>query len=252
MDWPLAINRNSEALRRIVAALFVMLGAATAALASPARGAEGRRDAWFAPGSGPEDRRGAVTLPRHLCAAILLILRPAESALRRLIVIAARGLSLKPRASRPLPVGLPSFPADGTSKTPAFCLFDPLKTFSLDEYDNNALPRFSFGNSFDPEFQAPHISPADEPVNATLLFNRLRALRHALNDLPRQARRLARWQARRDMLLKSIAPFKPMRVTPFRPGLPPGWRKRRIHEVDDVLRECHGLARDALNGPDTG
>ena len=25
--------------------------------------------------------------------------------------------------------------------------------------------------------------------------------------------------------------------------------KRRIHEIDDVLRECHGLAHDRLNEP---
>ncbi len=223
MDWPLAIDRNREALRRIVAALFVMAGTAANA-----------------------------TLPRHVYAAILLILRPAESAVRRLIVIAARGLALKPRATRPVPACLPAFPAEGASKTPAFCLFDPLKHFSLDDFDNNALPRFSFDSSADPAFNSLAFTPADEPVDATQLFSRLRALRHALNDLPRQARRLARWQARRDVLLNSKGPFRPMRVTPFRPGLPPGWRQRPIHAVDGVLRECHGLAIDAVNGPDTG
>ncbi|MGB8816678.1 MAG: hypothetical protein WCC66_02040, partial [Rhizobiaceae bacterium] len=76
--------------------------------------------------------------------------------------------------------------------------------------------------------------------------------RSALGDLPRQARRLARFQARRDLARKSSAPFKPMRLSIFRPGLPPGWRQRPIHEVDDVLRECHGLALHAVNGPDTG
>jgi hypothetical protein len=38
----------------------------------------------------------------------------------------------------------------------------------------------------------------------------------------------------------------------MRPGLPPGWRQRRLHEIDDVLRECHGLANDLLNAPNTG
>jgi hypothetical protein len=242
LDWPLAINRNSEALRRIVAALFAMMGAATAVLASPGLS---RRS----PGEGG---RGAFTLPRHVYAAIMLILRPAESAVRRLIVIAARGLSLKPRAARPLPAGLASFGEASTAKIPAFCLFDPLKSFSRDDYDNNALPHFVFHSGEDAGFHWQQSLPPDEPVNAARLFVRLRALRHALNDLPRQARRLARWQSRRDVLLKSNAPFKPMRITPFRPGLPPGWRERRIHEVDDVLRECHGLAGDVLNGPDTG
>ncbi len=222
MDWPLAINRNRDALRRIVAALFLMMG----------------------PG-------GAAKMQRHVYAAILMVLRPAESAVRRLIVIAAHGLSLKPRAPRPLPAALAGFGMGDGSKTPSFCLFDPLKHFDLDDHDNNALPRFSFDSLYEPEFDASHGFQPDVPVDAAHLFTRLRALRAALNDLPLQARRLARWQARRDVLLKANTPFKPMRITPFRPGLPPGWRQRRIHEIDDVLRECHGLARDLLNAPNT-
>lgn len=88
-------------------------------------------------------------------------------------------------------------------------------------------------------------------VDAALLFGRLRALRNALNDLPRQARRLARWEARRDGLLQRKGPFRPMRLSPMRPGPPPGRRLRAVHEVDDVLRECHGLALDRLNEPNT-
>ncbi len=235
MDWNRAIERNSEALRKIVAALFMI---ATAALTSPG---PSRRSLG-------EGARGAVTLPRKIFAAILFILRPAESALRRLIVIAARGLSLKPRASRPLPAGLPVFPNNDARKVPTFCLFDSLKHFSLDDFDNNAVPSFGFSGSFAPADHVARISPPDEPVDAAQLLSRLRALRHALNDLPRQARRLARWQARRDLLLKAM---RPTRITPFRPGLPPGWRLRSIHEVDDVLRECHGLALYAVNEPDS-
>jgi hypothetical protein len=235
MDWNRAIERNSEALRKIVAALFAL---AAAALTAPG---QSRRSLG-------EGARAAVMLPRHLYAAILLILRPAESALRRLIVIAARGLSLKPRASRPLPADLPVFPKIGVLGTPAFTLIDPLKRFSLDDFDNNALPHFNFQNADDAAFHAPHLLPLDEPVDASQLLGRLRALRHALTDLPRQARRLARWQARRDLLLKAM---RPTRITPFRPGLPPGWRQRSIHEVDDVLRECHGLALDLMNEPDS-
>ncbi len=133
-------------------------------------------------------------------------------------------------------------------KTPAFALFDPLKRFSPEDYDNNALPHVSFHSGSATEFAAPHLPPPDEPVDASQLINRLRALRHALSDLPRQARRLARWQARRDLLLKAC---RPTRMSITRPGLPPGWRERSIHEVDAVLRECHGLALDyAVNGPE--
>jgi hypothetical protein len=181
----------------------------------------------------------------------MLVLRPAESAVRRLIVIAARGLVMKLRAPRPLPAGLAGFADARAWRTPAFALLDSLKHFTLDDFDNNALPRFSFDSSFDPTFYQSQQMQPETPVDATQLFSRLRALRHALNDLPRQARRLARWKARRDLALKSKAPFKPMRITPFRPGLPPGWRQRSIHPVDDVLRECHGLAFHAVNGPDS-
>ena len=206
------------------------------------------------PGQSPrslgEGARAAVILPRRVFAAILLILRPAESAVRRLIVIAARGLLLKLRASRPLPAGLLAFPSDGALKTPAFTLLDPLKRLSLDDFDTSAPPRFGFHSGSDAASHVPCKLPPDEPMDASQLLGRLRALRYALNDLPRQARRLARWQARRDLALAQV-PFRHMRITPFRPGLPPGWRQRPIHDVDHVLRECHGLALDALERPDT-
>jgi hypothetical protein len=225
LDWPLAIDRNRDALRRIVAALFALAGLAGA-------------------GSGS-------TLPRHVYSAVMLVLRPAESAVRRLIVIAARGLLLKPRAPRPSPEGLPAFSAAGALRTPAFCLLDPLKRFSPEAFDNNALPRFSFDSDFDPAFAMPMFSSPDEPVEASQLFGRLRSLRNALNTLPRQARRLARWQARRDLMLQRKGPFRPMRLSAMRPGPPPGRRLRATHEVDDVLRECHRLALDRLNEPNT-
>ncbi|MGB8817475.1 MAG: hypothetical protein WCC66_06090 [Rhizobiaceae bacterium] len=238
MDWPLAINRNREALQRIVAALFMM---AAAALTAPGLS---RRSLG-------EGGRGPVSLPRHIYAAILLILRPAESAVRRLITIAAKDLAFKPRAPRLAPVGLPAFPVAGASRTPAFALLDPLKQFTRDDFDVSAGSALSaaFASLFEPAFPTPSAYKSDEPVDAAQLYARLRALRHALSDLPRQARRLARWQARRD---QALAENRPTRITPFRPGLPPGWRQRSIHEIDEVLRECHGLALYAVNGPDTG
>ena len=237
MDWPLAITRNQDALMRIVAAMFAMISAA--ALTSP--GLSGR--------SLGESGRGVFTLPRHLYAAILAILRPAESAVRRLILIAARGLVLNPRATGQILPNFPAFAATNSARIPSFALLDSLKHFDLEDFDQSANPRLSFSSSYDPNFFAPSIEHPDEPVNAALLFSRMRALRHALSDLPKQARRLARWRARRNELLKAR---RPTRITPFRPGLPPGWRQRSIHAVDDVLRECHGLAIHAVNGPDTG
>ena len=92
---------------------------------------------------------------------------------------------------------------------------------------------------------------AAQPINATLLFNRLRAMRHALNDLPRQARRLARWKARRDEILSSKAPYKPTRISPFRPGPPPGYRRKDIHPVDSILKDVHYFAVEAFGSNTT-
>ena len=66
MDWDAAIKRNSEALKGIIAALFAMLGL--------------------------EGEAGLGGFRNPLYRAVLRVLRPAESAVRRLIVIAARGL----------------------------------------------------------------------------------------------------------------------------------------------------------------
>jgi hypothetical protein len=37
----------------------------------------------------------------------------------------------------------------------------------------------------------------------------------------------------------------------LRAGRPPGFRKRPIHEVDEILKECHWLARNVLPALDT-
>jgi hypothetical protein len=81
-------------------------------------------------------------------------------------------------------------------------------------------------------------------VGAERLTRRLHALKLALEDLPRQARRLARWRVRREN-----AP-SPKFKSPLRPGHPPGHRRKPVHQVDAVLAECHGLACYALM-PDT-
>ena len=38
--------------------------------------------------------------------------------------------------------------------------------------------------------------------------------------------------------------------SPLRPGRPPGYRRKPVHLVDEVLAECHWLAWDAMK-PDT-
>ena len=87
MDWNAAIEKNREALKRILALIVAMA-------ALPVLRARG----------------DAAILPRHLHRAVLRLLRPLEAAARRLIVVAARGLTIQlapPRKRRPaiLPKG---------------------------------------------------------------------------------------------------------------------------------------------------
>ena len=228
MDWARAIERNSDALKGIVEALFAMLGIA---------------------GTGAVDR-----LPRSVHSAVLRVLQPAESAVRRLVVIAARGLVVKLAPSRPMPAG--SIGKGGGRRLPSFQLFDPRKNFAelrrhRRKFTRNP-PRIHFFGS-DPTVAAlwaarpPAADPAPPPdglVNAERLSRRLQALKLALDDLPRQARRLARWRVRRENAKN------PKFRSPLRPGHPPGHRRKPVHEVDEVLAECHWLAWDAMK-PDT-
>jgi hypothetical protein len=272
MDWDLAIKRNGEALQRVVAALFALAGLAEGAV--------------------------AATLPRAVYRAVLSVLRPAESAVRRLIIIAARGLVLKARPVRAFPEGLSLQRRSGGMRAPVFCLVDPLKKTApggwdqedvdsegsesedlnsegLDpgdwgpedpsdevvHHDAGAMPRIRSVGSFEPLFLAvPPVQPDEDEGQdqdgAARLLRRLLALKRALDNLPGQARRLARWRARRDVVLQGLAPAakappKRFRLSPFRPGLPPGHRDRHIHEIDAILRECHGLARYACEQPNT-
>ena len=227
MDYALAIRRNRDQLRTIVLALF--------ALAKMRVGGS------------------LFFLPRSTFAQIMLVLRPAESCVRRLIVIAAHNLLLKPRTPRDFVIlrhrledPVRAMP-DGIIPTRAFKLFDPLKSFDP-EAIWDAEPVWESGFNLEPSYTST-LEPIDPALDATHIGQRLNALIRALGNLPHQARRLVRHYAKRDAALKAR---KPTRMSPMRPGLPPGWRERKIHEIDDVLRECHGLANDRLNEPDTG
>jgi hypothetical protein len=181
----------------------------------------------------------AATLPRHLHNHVLRILRAAESAVRRLIVIAARDLVVvvvapgrRKQATTTTTTGT-SVPAIA-----ALPLLDPRKRFDVRPPRRRArsFPRISVIGISDPRPIPAPPSP-DDPVDAAGLRRRLAGLKRALDDLDGQAKRLARWRAKRDLGLNRSKYFSPMR-----PGWPPGRRKRPFHEVDDVLRECHALA----------
>jgi hypothetical protein len=208
-DWSGAIQRNSEPLRAIIAALFAMLGV------------------------------GPLSTAVH--RAILSVLRPAESAVRRLIIVAARGLVVELPASRPM-VKQP-IRKGGTSR-PSFKLFDTRKNFTRSSH--LVLPRIlvfgcdpTVASIFAARRAAPRIVVRNQ-LNVERLTRRLNAVKAALDDLPRQAKRLVRWRLRREKLQN------PKFTSPLRPGRPPGSRRKPIHEIDEILVECHGLARYAM------
>ena len=231
MDWDSAIKRNSEMLVEIVADLFAMLG--LVALTDT-----------------------VSRLPWPTYRAVLRILRPAESAMRRLIVVAARGLVVAPAASRPKRAGAAKTRKKGTLRSASFQLFDPHQRIMLPRRRMPARPgprihMFNADNQLVTIWPPPRpttkpapLPAADGMVSARRLIRRLEALESALADLPLQAKRLVRWRMRQE---KSENPsFK----TPLRPGRPPGYRRRAVHQVDELLHECQWLAHYAAM-PDT-
>jgi len=229
-DWPGAIARNRAALLRIVAVLFAYAGL---------------------------DEGGANEVPRRVWRMILRLLRPAESAARRLIVVAARNIEVEPPKPRPErePTGIerlvaagvltfhevnlglarasrsePATPEQSAPRIPTFPLTDPPRRFDTKAWDGKRpFPQDGF-DRLDP----------NEDVDARHLCRRIRALKRALEDIDGHAKRYARRMARRVAGLPCARHVPPMRL-----GRPPGYRKRAVHAVDDVLAECHALALHA-------
>jgi len=259
-----AAEHYREALLRIVDMLFALIGLPENVILGPDPKTS----------EAPSLLARTLTLPRFTRNHVLRILRPAESAARRLIVVAARGIEVavrlsderKSSASSSVILGLdpktseaPSSLARTHSVKPATAtsaknlpLLDTLKRFDFAPRRRYAktFPRISIIGVTEPR-PIPEIRPPEpgDPLDATRLCRRLHALKRALDDIPGQAKRLARWEARRDLRRKQ-PDHGPLRLSPMRPGWPPGYRKRPFHEVDDVLRECHSLAVRALK-PDT-
>jgi hypothetical protein len=219
LHWTRAVEINRIALTRILAEIFAVLGLV----------------------SGSSFDR----LPQALYWSVERLLRPTESALRRLILIAARGLVVKPLPKRSMPKGLKiERKAEGPM---SFRLFDTRKSFDFIETVNPLFVKVKTytSNPFNLFEQYARQYPAqapqqDDSANAIQLSRRLAAVKHALENLPSQAMRMARWQARRKIMAK------PKFTSPLRPGSPPGSRQKPTLDVDFVLRECHGLAWDSL------
>ncbi|MEX0302220.1 MAG: hypothetical protein AB3N24_07340 [Leisingera sp.] len=212
MDWKGAIDRNRRMLEGVIAELLTLAQ---------------RED----------------TLRR----SVLRILRPAESAPRRLIVVVAAMLSQKVRekhtgGTEETENQLPDFSTFATYDTlPAFQLIDPRKSFDgMMRPIASGIPRICVPGVFDP---VPLKKP-DDALQAVKLMRRIRKLKIALATLPKQARRLNRLMARREK-----AKSGPGKVGPIRPGHPPGHRTRPREPVDDLLAECHWLAMECERAP---
>ena len=229
MDWTLALQHNQGILLRNILWLFK----------------------WLKVEAG-----GSVeTLPRLQWRTALFVLRPSESACRRLVLVTVflRGIVAPPWVER---VSTPKrkTPEATSKRAPArssFRLIGPRKNFDLHpdkpKYAKGPGPWVTDLWSDDPiydrsvlyAYQERLNRPRAEDVSAAALFRRMNALVDALNDLPAQAKRMASLQARLERQYERTG--KP-NLWPVRPGLPPGFRKRKKHEVDAVLTECHQLA----------
>ncbi|MGL4490450.1 MAG: hypothetical protein ACRCU5_13510 [Rhizobiaceae bacterium] len=224
MNWQIAIDANREKLLSIIITLMSSLGLVKGGM--------------------------LTTLPFYLHRKALLILRPAEAAVRRLIMMAAYELELRGfNLARLRERGLAKRGGEGVSRAEykentgahgiSFRLIDPLKAFTEEAPDYT-----EFGPSFDEEYG----SSDRTPTPATSLGRRLLALKHALDNINKQARRLTRWYAIRDEALKQNHPH---RLSPIRPGFPPGYRRKPQHPIEEVLLDCHSLAQYARERRDS-
>jgi hypothetical protein len=230
IDWPAVIEHNRIALLEAVASLFAMLGLLSGEVL-------GR-------------------IPRFLHRRVLRDLRPAEAAVRRLIVAAAQGIVVKLPPHRPMSKDKKIVRKDkstGKAKRPSFRLDDP-------QIPMEAPRRHRRYSKFGPGIHvwpydtlrdkiaareaaaaAASANPNDGLIDGTRLAQRLEALKGALEHIPEQAIRLARWIARRKRALKTRLVY----TNPLRYG-PPRFRKAEPDSRAEVLlHECHLLAREA-------
>lgn len=236
MNFENAIERQRKPLLHIILGLFAMIG--------------------FDEG----EQVGALSA--SLYRAVLRVLRPAESAVRRLIVVAARGLAPAPRPLRSRTAVIKPRSSTAAPRQPRiiFGLFDPhLRPGRMPFGHRQSVsrrhvhrlgPRITVIDAgFDPRTPLfrhtppPPVAPPPQAhlptVNPSRLCRRLLAVRQALENLPHQARRYARWLAR------PLDQRRPKRTSALRPGRPPGHRKIAILTVDEILQDCDWLAREA-------
>ena len=234
MNWTLAIEHNHAILLRNVAWLFTWLKI--------------------------EVGGSVETISRLRHSTVLFVLRPSESAFRRVlqVTVLVRGLIAPLPAKRSALARRIERKSTGEAQRGArplpFKLVDQRKNFDLfpdrPKYVKGPGPWVTDLWSDDPiydrsalyahqeKMNRPQPSP-DDDICAAALCRRMNALMSALGDLDAQALRMAKLLARIERQPRQVGKL-PLRV--LRPGLPPGHRQRRKHEIDEVLAECHQLA----------
>jgi hypothetical protein len=258
MDWNFSIERNRALLLPIIVGLFALIGLVEGAMVE--------------------------RLSRPVYRRALTVLKSAESAVRRLIIVMARNIKVEPRPKRPMPKGLTrsrkgTFQSNGNGQgngqgrkpsKPCFNLFDPerradfgqvrrrrrkgrqveprIHTLDYDPRIPEPLRSIFSTSAFAPP-PPPHAPQPveivkDYTVSAKRLCRRLFAIMYALTHMEREVERYALW------LAKPKEERRPKRERALRFGWPPGWRIKSTHEVDDILKECHWLVR-SLPEPDT-
>ena len=223
MDWDHAIKRNSEVLAGIVADLFVMLGLVGDATVS--------RISW------PAYR------------AVLRILRPAESTLRRLIVVAARSVVIAPAVARPKRAGAVKPEKRGTSRPgpPSFLTRRPVSCCRAAKSQAGCPPHPLFQYRWrvynhrvaESVRQKPPLPPGPNPLTGWSMPPALSAgskpLRPPWQTFPARPND---WCAGGCGRRSQKTPVS----KPRSGGRPPGHRRRNTHLVDELLSECDWLA----------
>lgn len=175
-----------------------------------------------------------LVIPRSIHRAVTRLLRPAEAATRRLILVLAHALDITLPPPR---IATTTRKASRPAAWRPFALADPARGWP------NAGQRAFKGIG----------APKGGEIHAGRLADRLDALCHALDDLDAQARRMARWQALRRRA-RARGAFVSLR--PLRPGLPVDLRGRagrRLagHPLKDLLATAHDCAGALPAVPDT-
>ncbi|KQZ13563.1 hypothetical protein ASD44_05355 [Mesorhizobium sp. Root554] len=295
------IARHHATLRRLLSLMLVYIGLADDT-GQAMRFITGTAEADDADSSGDSAPVRAfrrlcdpATVSRRIHTMVRRILLPAEAAARRLVIVLAADLptpALRPWelkrgrrvAGAVRPVALPRTYVAGIMaplfaappppvstapkppvRMPRFSLVDPMKRFHRRRYAQiDCPPRASDpGRGRRPLPVRLEPTPYDRLPDQRLM-RRVCALAAALDDLPKQARRFARWRVLRDYRLTLAGRIAPEArggprerfsgLYPLRVGRPPGapplsLPRHRWSAAQGVVLETHGLAWRAL--PDT-